>query len=123
MANERIEEALRLTEERFRLLVESVRDYAIYLIDPNGIVVTWNIGAERIKGYKAEEIVGQSFAKFYTPEDRASGSSSASWRPRGARGATRRTGGASARTARGSGRTWSSRRFAAAAERSSASRR
>ncbi|HEY2369086.1 MAG TPA: PAS domain S-box protein, partial [Polyangiaceae bacterium] len=73
MANERIEEALRLTEERFRLLVESVRDYAIYILDPNGIIVTWNVGAERIKGYKAEEIVGQSFSKFYPPEDLASG--------------------------------------------------
>ncbi|HEX4514800.1 MAG TPA: PAS domain S-box protein, partial [Polyangiaceae bacterium] len=68
-----IEEALRLTEEHFRLLVESVRDYAIFILDPNGIVSSWNIGAERIKGYKAEEIVGQSFAKFYPPEDVASG--------------------------------------------------
>jgi PAS domain S-box-containing protein len=68
-----IEEALRLTEERFRLLVESVRDYAIFILDPNGIVSSWNIGAERIKGYKADEIVGQSFAKFYPPEDVASG--------------------------------------------------
>ena len=73
MANERIEEALRLTEERFRLLVEGVRDYAIYILDPNGVVVTWNVGAERIKGYTAEEIVGQSVAKFYLPEDLASG--------------------------------------------------
>ena len=69
VVNQRIEEALRLTEERFRLLVESVRDYAIFMVDPNGIVVTWNVGAERIKGYKAEEIIGQSFAKFYPPEE------------------------------------------------------
>ncbi len=73
MTGRPIEEALRLTEERFRLLVESVRDYAIFLLDPNGIVSTWNIGAERIKGYKAGEIIGQSFAKFYPPEDVASG--------------------------------------------------
>ena len=52
----------------FRLLVEGVTDYAIYLLDPEGCVKTWNIGAERIKGYKAEEIVGQHFSVFYVPE-------------------------------------------------------
>lgn len=68
-ARKQAEEKLRRSEERFRLLVESVEDYAIYLLDPTGIVVSWNSGAERIKGYKAEEIVGHHFSCFYTPED------------------------------------------------------
>ena len=60
-------------EDNFRLLVESVQDYAILLLDPNGIISTWNIGAERIKGYKADEIIGQHFSKFYTREAKESG--------------------------------------------------
>src|SRR5438132_6957685 len=60
-------------EERFRLLVEGVRDYAIFILDPQGLVVTWNIGAERLKGYTAEEIIGQHFSIFYQPEDAQSG--------------------------------------------------
>jgi PAS domain S-box-containing protein len=63
------EEALRESEERFRLLVEGVKDYAIFLLDPRGDVMTWNSGAERIKGYRAEEIIGKSFKQFYMPED------------------------------------------------------
>ena len=63
------EAALRETEERFRMLVEGVKDYAIYMLDPGGHVTTWNAGAERIQGYRAEEIVGKSFAVFFTPED------------------------------------------------------
>jgi PAS domain S-box-containing protein len=62
------EEEMRLSEERFRLLVESVKDYAIFMLDPNGIVQTWNIGAERIKGYRSTEIIGQHFSKFYPPK-------------------------------------------------------
>ncbi|MEA3060278.1 MAG: hypothetical protein QOJ94_59 [Sphingomonadales bacterium] len=65
------EEELRLSEERFRLLVESVADYAIYMLDPKGIVSSWNLGAQRFKGYAADEIIGQHFSRFYTPEDRA----------------------------------------------------
>ena len=65
------EEALRLSEERFRLLVESVADYAIYMLDPTGIVSSWNLGAQRFKGYAADEIIGQHFSRFYTPEDKA----------------------------------------------------
>jgi PAS domain S-box-containing protein len=61
------------TGEQFRLLVAAVTDYAIFLLDPEGRVVSWNAGAERIKGYAAEEILGQSFARFYPPEDRAAG--------------------------------------------------
>jgi PAS domain S-box-containing protein len=62
------EEDLRRSEERFRFLVEGVRDYAIFMLDPNGRVATWNVGAERIKGYTASEIIGQHFSIFY-PED------------------------------------------------------
>ena len=56
------------SDELFRLLVESVKDYAIFLLDPNGRVMTWNQGAERIKGYKANEIIGQHFSRFYPQE-------------------------------------------------------
>src|SRR6476469_9248330 len=52
--------------ELFRLLVESVSDYAIFLLDPQGYVASWNPGAERIKGYQADEIIGQHFSRFYT---------------------------------------------------------
>ncbi|HEX5099583.1 MAG TPA: PAS domain S-box protein [Polyangiaceae bacterium] len=65
----RIEEALRSSEERFRLLVDGVEDYAIYMLDPEGNVTTWNKGAGRMTGYGAEEIVGRSFARFFPPED------------------------------------------------------
>jgi PAS domain S-box-containing protein len=64
----RTEQALRDSEERFRALVEGVRDYAIFALDRDGIVATWNLGAERIKGWPANEIVGQHFSTFY-PED------------------------------------------------------
>ena len=61
-----------LTEEgRYRLLVESVTDYAIYMLDPQGHIVSWNPGAQRIKGYTAREIIGAHFSRFYTDEDRA----------------------------------------------------
>jgi diguanylate cyclase (GGDEF)-like protein/PAS domain S-box-containing protein len=68
LARESAEDALRLSEERLTLLIEGVRDYAIFLLDPAGLVVTWNEGARRIKGYTAGEIVGQHFSKFYTAE-------------------------------------------------------
>jgi PAS domain S-box-containing protein len=67
------EEALRRSEERFRLLVEGVRDYAIFMLDPDGTVSSWNAGAQRIKGYAPEEIIGRHFSAFYTPEDLAAG--------------------------------------------------
>jgi PAS domain S-box len=60
---------LRESEEKFRLLVDEVRDYAIFFLDLEGHIKTWNVGAERIKGYRADEIIGQSFARFYVPED------------------------------------------------------
>ena len=62
-----------LSDDHFRLLVESVRDYAIFLLDPKGVVISWNAGAQRIKGYAAEEILGHHFSKFYLPQDIASG--------------------------------------------------
>ncbi|MEV8437488.1 PAS domain S-box protein [Actinosynnema sp. NPDC051121] len=65
----RAEEALKASEERFRLLVQGVLDYAIFMLDPAGRVISWNAGAERIKGYSAEEIVGEHFSIFYPPED------------------------------------------------------
>ncbi|HEX3775145.1 MAG TPA: PAS domain S-box protein [Polyangiaceae bacterium] len=70
---QRAEESLRQAEERFRLLVESVKDYAIFMLDPGGHVTTWNAGAERIKGYRAGEILGKHFSTFYPKEDVAAG--------------------------------------------------
>src|SRR5262249_12875897 len=64
---------VRTAEERFRLLVDSVSDYAIFLLDTDGRVASWNAGAQRIKGYTASEIVGQSFERFYPPDKIASG--------------------------------------------------
>ncbi|HKH95543.1 MAG TPA: PAS domain S-box protein, partial [Beijerinckiaceae bacterium] len=60
-------------EQRFRLLVEAVVDYAIYMLDPTGRVVSWNAGAQRFKGYTEAEILGHHFSRFYTDEDRAAG--------------------------------------------------
>jgi len=66
--------ALRESDRQFRSLVAGVTDYALYMLDPTGIVSSWNAGAERIKGYTAEEIIGRHFSQFYTPEDRQAGS-------------------------------------------------
>jgi PAS domain S-box-containing protein len=66
---QKTEEELRHSEGRFRLLVESVQDYAIFMLDPSGRITTWNAGAEKIKGYQAEEVLGQHFSLFYSPED------------------------------------------------------
>ena len=60
-------------QQRFQLLVNSITDYAIFMLDPTGRIATWNPGAERFKGYTADEIVGQNFSVFFTPEDRDAG--------------------------------------------------
>jgi hypothetical protein len=64
------EETLKQSEQQFRLLVQSVTDYAIYMLTPQGLVSNWNPGAQRIKGYLPEEVIGKHFSLFYTPEDR-----------------------------------------------------
>lgn len=69
----RAQQLLQESERRFRTLVEGVTDYALYMLDPNGIVSSWNAGAERIKGYTADEIIGQHFSVFYTEVDRKAG--------------------------------------------------
>jgi PAS domain-containing protein len=61
--------SLRQSEERFRLVVEGVKDYAIFMLDPGGHVVSWNAGAEDITGYKAEEIIGEHFSRFWAREN------------------------------------------------------
>lgn len=66
-------EALRHNQEQFRLLVQSVTDYAIYMLDHRGRITNWNLGAQRIKGYLPEEVIGRHFSCFYTPEDREAG--------------------------------------------------
>jgi PAS domain S-box-containing protein len=64
-----------LTEDgRYRILVEAVTDYAIYMLDPTGIVTTWNPGAQRFMGYTSSEIIGQHFSRFYREEDQKPGS-------------------------------------------------
>jgi PAS domain S-box-containing protein len=68
-----VEDSLRRSQEQFRLLVDGVADHAIYMLDPQGRITNWNLGAQRIKGYYPDEIIGESFARFYTEEDRARG--------------------------------------------------
>src|SRR6201996_3672694 len=58
---------------RYRILVEAVTDYAIYMLDPDGFVTSWNAGAERFKGYRADEIIGSHFSRFYSEDDREAG--------------------------------------------------
>jgi PAS domain S-box-containing protein len=73
MARAKPEQDLFESERSFRLLVEGVADYALYMLDPRGVVTNWNIGGQRIKGYLPAEIVGQHFSRFYTPSDQANG--------------------------------------------------
>ena len=58
---------------RYRMLLDAVTDYAIYMLDPNGIITSWNVGARLFKGYEEAEILGESFSRFYTDEDRKTG--------------------------------------------------
>src|SRR5262249_35823097 len=69
----RHEEALRQSEERFRLMVENVVDYAIFMVDTHGWVTTWNAGAQRMSGYSREQILGEHYSRFFLPEDIAAG--------------------------------------------------
>src|SRR5471032_2492658 len=62
-----------IEDMRFRLLIDAVADYAIYMIDPDGIITSWNSGAKRFKGYEEAEIIGEHFSRFYTEEDRLAG--------------------------------------------------
>ena len=71
--SKKLERSLYESDRNFKLLVEGITDYAIYMLDREGRVTNWNKGAERIKGYKSREIVGRHFQVFYTPEDRAAG--------------------------------------------------
>src|SRR5581483_8868 len=67
------EKAFDTSEVVFRLMVDAVRDYAIFMLDPKGIIISWNSGAERVKGYSASEIIGRHFSIFYTEEARRHG--------------------------------------------------
>ena len=67
------QEALRKSAREFQLLVQGVKDYAVYMLDPSGRITTWNSGAQNIKGYPADEVIGSHFSRFYTEEDRAAG--------------------------------------------------
>jgi diguanylate cyclase (GGDEF)-like protein/PAS domain S-box-containing protein len=67
--SERAEEALRYSEQQYRAIIYEVQDYAIYMLDPQGRVITWNAGAERIKGFRAEEVIGQNYSRFFTAAD------------------------------------------------------
>lgn len=68
-----VHEALRVSEQQFQLLVQGVKDYAIFMLDPQGRITTWNSGAEHIKGYRAEEIIGEHFSRFYTEQEQREG--------------------------------------------------
>ncbi len=81
--------ALQETAEQFHILVDSVEEYAIYLLDPDGNVITWNTGAQKIKGYSAEEIIGKNFASFYTADDVAAGKPQRNLREASRRGSIR----------------------------------
>ena len=72
----RLEEALKESEERFGRLVEAAKDYAIFMVDAEGCVTTWNEGAQRVFGYEEGEIVGEGGTILFTPEDRRTGSTS-----------------------------------------------
>ena len=97
------QESLQRSEERFRLLVQGVTDYAIYMLDPDGRITNWNTGAQRIKGYDEHEIVGEHFSRFYTEEEREAGMPAKSLETAAREGRFEREGGESEKTGRGSG--------------------
>ena len=97
---------LHASERQFRMLVSGVTDYALYMLSPTGIVVNWNAGGQRIKGYVPEEIIGQSFSRFYTPADQTAGKPARASRSPRKLVTMRRMAGASARTEPSSGQAW-----------------
>jgi PAS domain S-box-containing protein len=99
------QEALRESERQFRLLVGGVTDYAIFMLDP--IVVSWNRGAEKIKGYISDEIIGQHVSKFHGDADRSAGVPARLLIRRRRKAGSKATAGECARTAVNSGPTWS----------------
>ena len=106
------EENLCRSEAAVQLLVQGVTDYAIYMLDKEGRVTNWNPGAQRIKGYLPDEIIGRHFSQFYTEEDREAGMPRKALETARGKVALKRKAGASARTAAASGRTSSSMPFA-----------
>ena len=102
------EETLKKSEEQFRLLVQGVTDYAIYMLDPDGRVSSWNPGAQRIKGYLPDEIIGRHFSLFYTDGDREAGEPQRALKTAARDGRCKKGGGAAGRTGRGFGHTSSS---------------
>ena len=101
-----VHEALRASEQQFQLLVQGVKDYAIFMLDPQGRITTWNSGAEHIKGYSADEIIGEHFSRFYTEEDQRDGLPMRLLQRARRKGGKRARAGASARMAPASGRAW-----------------
>jgi PAS domain-containing protein len=95
-----------IEEMRFRLLIDAVVDYAIYMIDPDGIITSWNTGAKRFKGYEKQEIIGEHFSRFYTEQDRAAACRNGRWTPQSAKDDSKAKAGAFARTVRISGAMW-----------------
>ena len=100
------QQALLEAERGFRLLVQGVTDYAIYMLDPEGRVTNWNAGAQRIKGYTPDEIVGEHFSRFYTPEEIEAGVPKRALETAREKAATKPKAGGFARTALDSGRAW-----------------
>jgi PAS domain-containing protein len=102
----RAEEELRQSEERFRLLVREVREYAIFMLDIEGYIASWNAGAQLIKGYTAQEIIGRHFSIFYPSEAVAAHKPQRALEIAIADGVYKRRGGGCARMAPGFGRAW-----------------
>ena len=122
-ARQRVEQVLQQSEERFQALADGVKDYAIFWLDPEGRVASWNAGAERLKGYRADEIIGQPLSRFYTPEDVAAGKPEHELRTATAEGRVEDEAWRCGAMDRASGPTWSSPRSGARGARCSASAR